>query len=403
MPLILLTWLGRLTITVFSLTLGFTFCGLFLVPNGKTILSNLLVISILFGIINLILGGRRKTGIIDRRLLWVFLGYAIFILFNRFVHGDQYGVMRSLGYVVLFGLLLPREKIIVDVSRYAALCGGLGLGGISIWQQSIGIERVEGFTNAILFSQAALSIALLNWFFYLEFKEQTITRLLSTLAMCSSLFALYASQSRGVWLALLAVLGLIFISKAIEKPSKYILVGMFSLASMAIFFQHSTVLQQRVEQAMYDVNSAEQGQFETSWGLRIIAWQSAWLGFIDHPILGVGTDGFDVLKQNQASSGMVSKLILHPSLAHAHNQYMQNLVLRGGIGFIFIIMFLVYPFSIAVRKYGITSVSALLPIAFFISGMSDVPFEHQSIIYIYTLELLFIVFFYEMKDKDVAA
>ncbi|MGL5177701.1 MAG: O-antigen ligase family protein, partial [Aeromonas veronii] len=165
--------IDRLTTALFSLTLAFTFCGLFLLPNGKTILSNMLVISILAGIVNLVICKSRDVGLHDRRILWLFLGYAAFIQINRLIHGDQYGVMRSLGYVALFGLLVPRKEIVLKVSRYAIMLGGVGMGCISLWQQSQGVYRVEGFTNAILFSQARLVIALLAWGLY---KEVSIAR-----------------------------------------------------------------------------------------------------------------------------------------------------------------------------------------------------------------------------------
>lgn len=153
----------RLTTILFSTTLAFTFCGLFLLPNGKSILANLLVISIVIGFINLIIWRKWDIGLKDRRILWLFLGYAGFIFINRIIHGDQYGVMRSLVYVVLFGFLVPRKEIVIKISQYAIIIGGISMGCISLWQQYQGASRVDGFTNAILFSQASLVIALLAW------------------------------------------------------------------------------------------------------------------------------------------------------------------------------------------------------------------------------------------------
>lgn len=383
-------WLDRLTTAFFSSTLAFTFCGLFLFPEGKSILANMMVLSIVVGGLNLFIGRQCNVGLIDRRLLWLFLGYAGFILINRFVHGDQYGVMRSLGYVVLFGLLVPRKAIVLRVSRYAIIAGGLGMGSLTLWQQFQGIDRVDGFTNAILFSQASLTIALLAWGIR---KEAGVTKWESIGAILSilmSLYSLYASQSRGVWLAFLLIVGMIVVLKALVKPRKYLLLSLLLLGSGVVFYDQSSVLQERVQASISDIKHVEEGAYGTSWGLRMVAWQGAWQGFLTAPILGVGTDGFDATKKALVASGVSSPLLLDPQLAHSHSQYMQNLFIRGVVGGSALLLFLGLPIWWAGRRWGVASVGVLLPLSFAINGLSDVPFEHQNTLFIYALGLLFV-------------
>lgn len=380
----------RLTTVLFSATLAFTFCGLFLLPDGKTILANMLVISILVGIVNLIIGKSWDVGLHDRRILWLFLGYAAFILINRIIHGDQYGVMRSLGYVSLFGLLVPRKEIVLRVSRYAIMAGGVGMGFISLWQQFHGIYRVEGFTNAILFSQASLVIALLAWGMHKERSLLSWEKGCALLSVLMALYSLYASQSRGVWLAFMTIVGLIVLVKAMKKPLKYIVFLLLILSGGAVFYNQSSVLQERVQASISDISNAEKGVYGTSWGLRLVAWQGAWQGFLTAPVLGVGTDGFDVTKQALVASGVSSPLLLDPALAHSHNQYMQNLIIRGAVGGVALLLFLGWPMWWAVQRWGGGSVGLFLPLSFSIDALSDVPFEHQSTLFLYTLGLLFI-------------
>ncbi|ENC6434026.1 O-antigen ligase family protein [Aeromonas veronii] len=382
--------IDRLTTALFSLTLAFTFCGLFLLPNGKTILSNMLVISILAGIVNLVICKSRDVGLHDRRILWLFLGYAAFIQINRLIHGDQYGVMRSLGYVALFGLLVPRKEIVLKVSRYAIMLGGVGMGCISLWQQSQGVYRVEGFTNAILFSQASLVIALLAWGLYTEVSIARWEKAGALLSVLMALYSLYVSQSRGVWLAFMTIVGLMVIVKAIKKPLKYIVFLLLILGSGTAFYHQSSVLQERVQASISDLSNAEKGQYDTSWGLRLVAWQGAWQGFLTSPILGVGTDGFDAVKKSLVASGVSSPLLLNPVLAHSHNQYMQNLIIRGTVGGVALLLFLGWPMWWAVKCWGVSSVGVLLPLSFAIGSVSDVPFEHQNTLLLYALGLLFI-------------
>lgn len=394
-----LALLDRTTTALFALTILFSFCGLFLAPFGQSIQSNLLAVTGIFGLLNYFVGKQRDVGLKDRRILWGLLVYAAMIFINRFIHGDQYGVMRGLFYVVVFALMMPRKPSLLVLGYLAIVLGGMGLGILSIWQYQHGIARVEGFTNAILFSQAALTLAILNWFVFQQKQLPGWLRGGSLFGLIAALFALYLSQSRGVWLAFGIILAYVICYKAYFKPWKYIAVAILCTATTGAIYQTNQLVQVRVAEAVSDLNSAEKGSYDSSWGLRVIAWQSAWLGFLDSPVAGVGTDGFDALKISQVRNELVPASILNPVLTHAHNQYMQNLVVRGSIGFIALVIFLGLPLYLAANNISRISAGVLVPLAFAINSLSDVPFEHQGVLYLYTLSLVFIWFAHEFK-KD---
>lgn len=394
--------LDKATIALFALVIMFSFCGLFLVPAGQTILSNLLVVASVFGLLNYFVGKKRNVGLEDRRILWVLAAYAAMIFVNRLIHGDQYGVMRGLFYVVVFALMIPRKPALLTLGYAAIVSGGIGLGIMSLWQYQSGIVRVEGFTNAILFSQAALTLAILNWFVFQQRQLLRWIRYGALVALVAALFALYLSQSRGVWLALAGIVGYVICYKALFKPWKYIAIAILCIASMGITYHTSQLVQLRVADAVSDLNLAEKGSYNSSWGLRVVAWQSAWLGFLDAPVTGVGTNGFDSLKQEQAAKKLVSPLILHPALAHAHNQYMQNIVIRGSVGFFALAVLLFYPIGLAIKNMGWMSAGVFIPLTFAINGLSDVPFEHQNVLYVYALSLIFIWYSSEIKVNESA-
>ena len=399
MPSKSLALLDRTTTALFALTIVFSFCGLFLVPAGQTIQSNLLAVTGLFGLVNYFVGKQQDVGLKDRRILWGMVVYAAMIFMNRLLHGDQYGVMRGLFYVVVFALMVPRKPILLMLGYLAIILGGMGLGMLSIWQYQHGMARVEGFTNAILFSQAALTLAILNWF---VFQQERLTYWLrggALIALVAALFALYLSQSRGVWFAFGVILAYVICYKAYFKPWKYIAVAILCTVTTGAIYHTNQLVQGRVAEAVSDIRSAENGSYYSSWGLRVIAWQSAWLGFLDSPLAGVGTNGFDAMKRSQAESGAVSPFILSSELAHVHNQYMQNLVIRGSVGFIALVIFIGLPLYLAAKNINRISAGVLVPLAFAINSLSDVPFEHQGVLYLYTLSLVFIWFAHEFK-KD---
>lgn len=394
-----LVLLDKVTTALFGLTIIFAFCGLFLVPAGQSMQSNLLAVTGIFGLLNYFVGKQRDVGLRDRRILWGLLVYAVMIFVNRLIHGDQYGVMRGLFYVAVFALMMPRKPVLLMLGYLAIVLGGMGLGILSIWQYQHGIVRVEGFTNAILFSQAALTLAILNWFVCQQRQLPGWLRGGSLVGLMAALFALYLSQSRGVWLAFGVILAYVICYKAYFKPWKYIAVAVLCMATTGAIYQTNQLVQVRVAEAVSDLNSAEKGSYDSSWGLRVIAWQSAWLGFLDSPVAGVGTDGFNALKQTQIDNHQISPLIFHPALVHSHNQYMQNLVVRGSIGFIALVIFLGLPLYLAANNLNRISAGVLVPLAFAINSLSDVPFEHQGVLYLYTLSLVFIWFAHELK-KD---
>ncbi|MBS2782769.1 O-antigen ligase family protein [Aeromonas salmonicida] len=394
--------LDKATTALFALVIMFSFCGLFLVPAGQTILSNLLVVASVFGLLNYFFGKKRNVGLEDRRILWVLAAYAAMIFVNRLIHGDQYGVMRGLFYVVVFALLIPRKPALLTLGYAAIVTGGIGLGIMSLWQYQSGIVRVEGFTNAILFSQAALTLAILNWFVFQQEQMVRWARGCALIALIAALFALYLSQSRGVWLAFGIIIGYIIFYKALFKPWKYAAVAILCTVSIGVIYHTNQLAQVRVAEAVSDLKLVEKGSYDSSWGLRVVAWQSAWLGFLDAPVTGVGTNGFDALKQEQVARGLVPPLALNAALAHAHSQYMQNLVIRGGIGFVMLVVFLFLPLWLSMKKMGGDAACVLIPLSFAISAFSDVPFEHQDILYLYVLSMIFVWHSSEIKVNESA-
>lgn len=393
-----LALLNRLTIGSYAITLIFVFAGLFLVPQGQSILSNLLVISGLFGALNYFVGNNKDTGLKDKRILLGFAVYAAMIFINRIIHGDQYGIMRGLFYVMIFVLFIPRKNQLVKYGKYAIVLGGMAIGVLSLWQCRNGIVRVEGFTNAILYSQASLTLALLNWDIYQQKNQQKWFKWVTIFALLFSLLGLYLSQSRGVWLALGGVIGYMLLHKAMAKPMKYFIIALVSVSAITMVYQSNQLVKRLVAASVSDLQGIENGSYDSSWGLRVVAWQSAWLGFVQSPVVGVGTNGFDALKREQVENKQISPLVLDSALAHAHSQYMQSLVIRGGIGFFAFIFMLFWPLTLAGKNIAWTSVGVLLPLSFAINGLSDSPFEHQNVIYLYSLSLLFIWFWHEMRE-----
>ncbi|MCO4205730.1 O-antigen ligase family protein [Aeromonas taiwanensis] len=386
--------LDRMTIGLFSLSIIFLFCGLFIVPSGTSYMSTLIVLSCFFGVANFFTGDKTSVGLRDKRLLFAFLAYALVILVNRQIHGDASWIMRNILYVIVFSFLLPRERIIINIGVLSVIMGGISIGGLSVWQYYHGLDRVEGYTNAILFSQAALVMFILNMMVVFSCQRIYVS-FLASVAVLGSLYALYQSQSRGVWIAAVFIIMIVSFVKLKHKPIKLSLLILAFIISMMLLYQYSPVVQQRILDATSDLDKMQGNSYDTSWGLRLMAWKSAWFGFLEHPIFGIGYDGLDDLRLEQLKSGIVDQFYINYGMYHAHNQFMQNILIRGMFGGAAAILVLIYPIVIARRPFGIFSASTLVPIGILICSLSDVPLEHQNTLYIYTLSLVLGWFYYE--------
>ncbi|WP_439842738.1 O-antigen ligase family protein [Aeromonas taiwanensis] len=386
--------LERITIALFSLSIVFLFCGLFIIPSGTSYLSNFIVLSCLFGVVNFFASAKTNVGLRDKRLLCVFLVYAIVVLVNRQIHGDASWIMRNIFYVIVFSFFLPRERITLNIGVLSVIIGGISIGGLSFWQYYHGSSRVEGYTNAILFSQAALIMFILNMIVVFSCQRVYVS-VLASIAVISSLYALYQSQSRGVWIAAVFIIVFVSFIKLRHKPIKLSLLIFSFIIVMILLYQYSPVVQQRILDATSDLYKMQANSYDTSWGLRLMAWKSAWFGFLEHPIFGIGYDGLDDLRLEQLKSGIVDQLYINYGMYHAHNQFMQNILIRGIFGGAAAILVLIYPILIARKSFGVLSASTLVPIGILICSLSDVPLEHQNTLYIYTLSLVLCWFYYE--------
>lgn len=379
----------RISIASCSMVLFFTLCGLFIVPFGQHYLNIFLVLSSIIGLINYFLENKELIGVSAKNIYLCVLVYIIAIGISRLVHDDQSWLIRNLLYILAFFLLMPREPVLVSIFKLGAFVGGVAIGLLGIWQSYNGMLRVEGFTNAILFAQGALVLAILNIFFAQE-SSTFLTRCSYIVSAMFAISAIYLSQSRGVWLALIVVVIFVLFAKAIKEPIKYLLWFLILSCVLAVIFYESDMLRARIHESIHEVNMMESNDYSSSWGLRLMAWKSAWAGFIAHPLIGVGLDGVKPMQQQQLLDGVVNSFYVNIELYHAHNQFMQNMVVRGVLGLIAAFAILVYPMVFFWQQHRLNSAGFIITLGVFICALTDVPLEHQNTLYIYLISLFFI-------------
>jgi len=381
----------KITEYFFALTIFFAFGFLYASARGHSYLSILVVISIILGVINFVYNKKRIAlnsgcGV----LLKTILMYGIVMVFNRLSHGEDSSLVRITLFLTAFVFFVPKTALIKNYAIYGVIAGGWVVGSLAIVEESKGVVRVEGYTNAILFAQGALVIFILNLHVLFNESKAATKKLITIIGAGLSLIAIYLSQSRGVWLSLVVVTAVyLFFNRALlVKNIRLILPGVIIV--FVAFSYNSKIFIQRVDDVKHDFIQMEQGNYQTSIGLRLVVWRSAWLGFLEYPFIGVGKDGIDGLKKQQVSEHKINPVLLVGDgglgMPHAHNQYLNQLVMRGLVGFIPMMILLASPIFMR-EQFGLLGI--YLSTAYLVSGLTDVPLEQKETLYIFLFSLLF--------------
>lgn len=381
----------KITEYFFALTIFFAFGFLYASARGHSYLSILVVISIILGVINFVYN--KKTIALNSGcgvLLKTILMYGLVMIFNRLSHGEDSALVRITLFLTAFVFFVPKTALIKNYAIYGVIAGGWVVGFLAIVEASKGVVRVEGYTNAILFAQGALVIFILNLHIIFNESKAATKKLITIIGAGLSLIAIYLSQSRGVWLSLVVVttVYLFFNRDILVKNIKLMLSG--AIIMFVAFSYNSNIFIQRVDDVKHDFIQMEQGNYQTSIGLRLVVWKSAWLGFLEYPLIGVGKDGIDELKKQQVSEHKVNPVLLVGDgglgMPHAHNQYLNQLVMRGLVGFIPMMILLASPIFMR-EQFGLLGI--YLASAYLVSGLTDVPLEQKETLYIFLFSLLF--------------
>ncbi|HHQ4773357.1 TPA: O-antigen ligase family protein [Aeromonas veronii] len=391
----------KITEYFFALTIFFAFGFLYASARGHSYLSILVVISIILGLINLIY--HKKAVSLNSGcgfLLKITLIYGVVMVFNRLLHGEDSALVRITLFFTAFVFFVPKTELIKKYAIYGAITGGWIVGFLAIKEACEGISRVGGYTNAILFAQGALVLLIINIYVLFHESQVIIEKLITIIGVGLSLVAIYLSQTRGVWLSLIVVMVVYF------TVNRHILINNLRLIipgliiMFAAFSYNSNIFIQRMDDVKHNFIQMDKGNYKTSIGLRFVAWKSAWLGFLEYPLIGVGRDGFYELKKQQVSEHKVNPILLQGDrgfgLLHAHNQYLNQLVIRGIVGFIPMMILLGAPIFIR-DKFGLLGV--YLATVYLVAGLTDVPLEQKETLYIFFFAIFFATLIKDLEAK----
>lgn len=214
----------------------------------------------------------------------------------------------------------------------------MGLAGNAIvgFCQLIGIvPPIEGWYSGVGRGYSTLSayliIGILTASFYFKIAETKKIRILAASLMGLFFFHLVILKGRTGYLTFLVLSPLILINcfKKFSFP-KFIIccVGLMGLMSL------SPIVRERVAKSVSDIHYHMSVDESQAWGKvytdkqdRFFMWYQAVHIFLENPLIGVGTGGYQTEVQRRVSPDV-------PTIAHPHNDFLYMAVSYGVIGIV---------------------------------------------------------------------
>lgn len=256
-----------------------------------------------------------------------------------------------------------------------------------IWQKINLPMRPFGFNNTPTFlGSHLLEMIPLCW--VLSMEEYSLTKIQKvwfTIVTIISTIMLVLTDTRGAWLAMIAVCGVYLLLNRKKKFKIGVIIAVVAfvilLAIIYIPELHWRVL------SIIDMNNPS--NFE-----RILMWQSSWRIIQDYPILGVGPGGF----QHVYNTQYISPLAREMGHTSPHNNFILYLTETGVIGLTGFIYLFYCIFSYFIKQYYKNSklilslVIILATVGILFEGLTDHNFGQVSImrLYWYLLGLAYI-------------
>ncbi len=249
--------------------------------------------------------------------------------------------------------------------QWGVIVGTLISLGRVVYLNRLGPRAAEiGILNTIPFSDISLMLGFLSmlslgW----SITGSRAERFLKVIGFAAGVIASFVSGSRGGWIAIpvLAIVCGVALRpcQSTPQPPASARTRMLCMLGAAMLVLVGVRMgASRIAQAVSDVRAYFHGNVETSIGTRFEIWRASIIALREHPLVGVGFDGFKPVVAGYAHAGRVPLSLI--GLPHSHNELLFALA-TGGIagGLALLAMY-------------------LLPLAYFLQAMRSAPRETRD-------------------------
>ncbi len=269
------------------------------------------------------------------------------------------------------------------------------LGGITLIQYFLGIERPSGMINANVFGDLAMMMIFLS--IVKVFEENRQNQILTLSAVLMGIIAIILSGNRGTIISLIILsISFIFLTynhylRGQKKPQLIIFI-LFSII-ICMFFSQQKV-RDRAFLAKHEISQWINNEHQnTSVGLRLEMWSSSLQAFQDSPWIGVGYRNANNVVARYAEDKTKDAI---SQFSHLHNEYLTNLVSAGILGLSALLALLLIPLKLFIKNirrkelYFHSVMGIMLCIGYASIGLTHIAFgeEHMNAFYVLFLSIL---------------
>lgn len=326
-----------------------------------------------------------------------FVSYFATYLLSWMIHGGQ---LSDLDQASRMLLALPILYMLIRFPiRYQWLCYALALGALIAGLVSIIHIQEFGFSRAftgqrghwwlngympIQSGNMAMTLGLLSLTisFYALKNLKTQLVVISLLGAFSGILASFLSGSRGAWIAIPFIFAyLLWVNRSLLNKKLIIMMTLIAVGASSL-----DCVQNHVAVAVHEIQQYKQDNRYSSLGIRFELWKNALLTFKASPLIGVGEPERYTLQKMHADQGHIDKKVAYGFFSHAHNQYLEDLSIRGFIGLIALLAIFFIPVKLTManidarsekeRLFGQLMVVHILSFMFY--QLTQAMFSHNS-------------------------
>lgn len=281
------------------------------------------------------------------------------ILLSQSYHTEYYarpydGVSRLLLAMPILLLLSKVSVTNLTIVQYAFPLGAIGaLIAIKLYTVN---ELQPGFAatsflNHIHLGDLALMLGILsvlsiNWIR----KDPYWVIALKMAGLAAGLYVSFKSSARGGWIALPIFMFIWFYFHSNTRPWRKVGIALMAALTLCVvsYFLNQAI-RARIDLIYTDLLAFQNGNLDTSIGIRLQLWKAALHMFWENPLFGVGADGFKDAMQGLVASGNITAAAGEFGGAEVHSEMLASMVRFGVFGLISSLLIHVVPFVLFLR------------------------------------------------------
>ncbi|PYE16576.1 O-antigen ligase [Paraburkholderia silvatlantica] len=266
----------------------------------------------------------------------------------------------------------------------------------------------SAFLNPIHFGDLALALGILsaialNWWR----KDSVLWRALKIAGLLGGLAASLLSGARGGWAAIPLVALLVVWELGRSKPLHWkVLMPVVVALLLGLVYGLSGTVRDRVNSVSSDLTQYTQGHRDTSVGIRLQLYEAAAMLVAEHPVLGLGGDGFREKMASMAKQGALTPTAAAFGEGEVHNEllaYMANYGTVGGLALLGIYIVPAVFFAARLKSASRTTRRTALmglsfALMFFVFGLTVETFDLKSTVSFYATMLAVLAAITERTD-----